>query len=128
MFKDGGHGVRRSCSSEIGDHRSFADVVKNGENTKLRREDPKVEEKISTISWCGSKEEEEWMSRCAMGTLKSFMNLENINQRLESRGFSFSSSFLGDNRVLWSFENEWDRDGFLRNRFFWRIASILCQG
>ncbi|KAK2652393.1 hypothetical protein Ddye_012249 [Dipteronia dyeriana] len=71
------------------------------------------------MSWNDQNNEDEWLSRCVIGILKYFANVESVNLRLSSRGFSFSSTYLGDKLVLWCFDLDLERDGFVKNRFFW---------
>ncbi|KAK1560187.1 hypothetical protein Q3G72_023350 [Acer saccharum] len=79
-----------------------------------------------SMFWNSHQREECWLRRCAMGTLKSFSNVECVNERLISRGFHFTSHFMGSKRVLWVFESEIDKEGFINNRFFWddRFVSM----
>ncbi|KAK1551104.1 hypothetical protein Q3G72_030259 [Acer saccharum] len=76
--------------------------------------------------WSTHHREEQWLRRCAIGILKSFSNLESVNERLRNRGFQFTSHFIGSKSVLWCFDSEIDKDGFINNRFFWddRFASM----
>ncbi|KAK1556451.1 hypothetical protein Q3G72_005195 [Acer saccharum] len=76
------------------------------------------------MTWSGSNETEDWLSRSAVGELETFSNVNSVNQKLEARGFIFSSSFLGGKRIVWTFESELDRDGFLYNRFFWKDSFL----
>ncbi|KAK3190291.1 hypothetical protein Dsin_029852 [Dipteronia sinensis] len=72
------------------------------------------------MQWYGSVEDMAWLSRIAIGWLKDFVNVEGVNRKLESRGFAFSSSYMGGKGIVWTFETEYDRDGFINNEFFWR--------
>ncbi|KAK1584135.1 hypothetical protein Q3G72_030116 [Acer saccharum] len=72
------------------------------------------------MSWYGSDEEEEWLAKSAVGALKEFGSLDAVNQKLEDRGFIFSSTYIGGKHVLWSFESSFERDGFVSNSFFRR--------
>ncbi|KAK1564655.1 hypothetical protein Q3G72_008218 [Acer saccharum] len=36
-----------------------------------------------SMSWSGSEEVEEWISRCAIGVLKNFVSTDKVNRRLE---------------------------------------------
>ncbi|KAK0572105.1 hypothetical protein LWI29_026222 [Acer saccharum] len=71
------------------------------------------------MSWKSEKGVEEWLSRCAVGVLKTFANISSVSKRLSNRGISFSSSYIGDKSILYCFDLEIDRDSFLSNRFFW---------
>ncbi|KAK1577181.1 hypothetical protein Q3G72_019617 [Acer saccharum] len=98
--------------------RSYAEVVYD--HKKLdQHSDFKKADKSIVMSWLERKEEREWLSRCAIGTLSVFCNYDSARNRLKARGFSFKTSYLGDNHILWCFETQLDRDGFLANRFFW---------
>ncbi|KAK1582776.1 hypothetical protein Q3G72_018150 [Acer saccharum] len=94
--------------------RSYAEAVKI---TK-----PTTEEvgRGLSMSWGGHYEMEDWLSKSAVGTLKQFESVESVNQKLEARGFNFSSTFMGGKQIVWSFESTCDRDGFISNSFFWR--------
>ncbi|KAK0588721.1 hypothetical protein LWI29_004640 [Acer saccharum] len=59
--------------------------------------DAKKTGKNLTISWAERKEEREWLSRSAIGSLSAFSNFDNVSYRLKSRGFCFTTSYLGDN-------------------------------
>ncbi|KAK3212283.1 hypothetical protein Dsin_016989 [Dipteronia sinensis] len=73
-------------------------------------------ERVLSFEWNGQKFKKEWLSRCAVGILKEFSS---VNSRLSSRGFMFSSSYLGDKLILWCFESAYEMEGFIMNRFFW---------
>ncbi|KAK3229124.1 hypothetical protein Dsin_001005 [Dipteronia sinensis] len=47
-----------------------------------------------------SRAEEDWLSRSALGVLNEFSNVGQVNQKLEARGFVFSSSFLGEKSIV----------------------------
>ena len=65
--------------------------------------------------------------RSAVGELKKFNNIKLVNKKLESRGFIFYSVYLGGRSIVWTFESECKRDGFIKNGFFFReIASLQC--
>ncbi|KAK1551935.1 hypothetical protein Q3G72_007644 [Acer saccharum] len=51
--------------------------------------------------------------------IEIFFYSASVNSRLSSRGFSFLVNYLGDKSVLWLFESELDKEGFIKNRFFW---------
>ena len=72
-----------------------------------------------SISWKSLRSNEEWLSRCAIGILKDFSSVSSVNSRLSSRDFPFSSHYLGDKSILWCFESSMDKEGFIKNRFFW---------
>ncbi|KAK0598408.1 hypothetical protein LWI29_034373 [Acer saccharum] len=68
--------------------------------------------------WDNHDNEDGWLSKCAVGILKNFSPVSSVNLRLNSRGFSFSSLYLGDRHILWVFESDFERDFFIKNRFF----------
>ncbi|KAK1575963.1 hypothetical protein Q3G72_009751 [Acer saccharum] len=68
--------------------------------------------------WDNHDNEDGWLSKCAVGILKDFFPVSSVNLRLNSRGFSFSSLYLGDRHILWVFESDFERDFFIKNRFF----------
>ncbi|KAK1561161.1 hypothetical protein Q3G72_035079 [Acer saccharum] len=108
-------------------NRSFAEAVRKNMNgnaeTRVLHSDI-----AHSMSWFGSVENEEWLMRSAVGELKVFNNIELVNKKLESRGFIFSSVYLGGKRILWTFESVCERDGFIRNGIFWRecFSSMSC--
>ncbi|KAK3172226.1 hypothetical protein Dsin_032951 [Dipteronia sinensis] len=55
-----------------------------------------------------------------------FTSVSNVNNRLRTRGLSFSSIYLGDKSILWKFGSEFERDYFVNSRFLWddRFDSI----
>ncbi|KAK0580968.1 hypothetical protein LWI29_008247 [Acer saccharum] len=124
---EGGEQVRRtrdSSSSRGAKGSDFLTFVPNSDRSYVevvygQSYDPSKYENIVTMSWTKKKDEREWLTNCAVGTLKTFKNFGSVRDRLKSRGFSFSASYLGDNHILWCFETQIDRDGFLANRFFW---------
>ncbi|KAK1580906.1 hypothetical protein Q3G72_001236 [Acer saccharum] len=80
------------------------------------------------MTWFGSKVEEEWLMRSTVGELKEFSNIELVNKKLETRGFIYSSVYLGGKSVMWTFESNCKREGFIRNGLFWRecFSSMTC--
>lgn len=52
--------------------------------------------------------------------MKDFNDLHATNSKLRDRGYMFSSTFLGGKSIAWSFDSELEKDGFIRNSFFWR--------
>ncbi|KAK1576752.1 hypothetical protein Q3G72_016228 [Acer saccharum] len=67
----------------------------------VKTDNKRIPEVKIVMSWLGYREDEEWLSRCAVGTMKDFMSVQSINKKLEDRGFVFSSSYMG--RGLCSF-------------------------
>ncbi|KAK1553806.1 hypothetical protein Q3G72_003857 [Acer saccharum] len=112
--QSGAKGGQKVPVVHIEKQRSFVEVVE-GKSASTG----KTEEKLVTFHWKGRNEDEAWLRNCAVGTLKNFSSVSKVNQRLEDRGFFFSSSFMGGNRMLWRFETEIDREGFIMNSFFW---------
>ncbi|KAK2654770.1 hypothetical protein Ddye_014626 [Dipteronia dyeriana] len=97
---------------------SFVEVVKEGDSRKLKGES-KREENMASMPWSRPKEVDEWVSRCAVGIFREFSHVKTVNQRLDSCGFRFYSSYLGDKSILWVFESECKREGFIKNSLFW---------
>ncbi|KAK1588842.1 hypothetical protein Q3G72_027689 [Acer saccharum] len=67
-----------------------------------------------TMSWIGSPEDSSWLSRSAMGQLREFVNVDQVNRKLESKGFVFFSAFLGDEFLELkpgSFQNQKEGEG-----------------
>ncbi|KAK2648768.1 hypothetical protein Ddye_016257 [Dipteronia dyeriana] len=113
----------RNCEDQKVEHkgsRSYVELVIGLQKSKSRIEEEWV------MSWNDQNNEDEWLSRCAVGILKDFTNMERVNHRLSSRGFSFCLTYLGDKLVLWCFDSDIERDGFVKNKFFWddRFSSM----
>ncbi|KAK1586456.1 hypothetical protein Q3G72_002762 [Acer saccharum] len=68
------------------------------------------------MQWRRQPDNNDWLARCAIGVLKEFSSINNVSRRLINRDYSFSSSYLGDKNILWSFESELEIEGFLKNR------------
>ncbi|KAK1556793.1 hypothetical protein Q3G72_012171 [Acer saccharum] len=79
------------------------------------------------MSWSRNQRDSEWLKKCAVGVLKVFSNVSFVNSKLSTRGFSFSSVFLGEKCVLWFFDMVVERDGFIRNKFFWEDCFVSMQ-
>ncbi|KAK1567360.1 hypothetical protein Q3G72_011288 [Acer saccharum] len=132
------HGVHGLSSARVMDgldkvfkasddrNRSFVEVLASNHKCNVGVEDDGVK-KVLQMSWNNYNNEDEWLSRCAMGVLKEFNNVLSVNTRLTSRGLSFSSTYLGDKSVLWVFDSEFVRDGFINNRY-WNEAFFLKIG
>ncbi|KAK1591497.1 hypothetical protein Q3G72_008667 [Acer saccharum] len=122
---------------EIGQNRNFGKVIPNGVEGRDSRSNayagrsyaeavkitkPTTDEvgRGLSMSWGGHNRMDDWLSKSAVGTLKQFESVESVNQKLEARGFNFSSTFMGGKQIVWSFESTCDRDGFISNSFFWR--------
>ena len=74
--------------------------------------------KMEEMYWEGSKVDAGWLEKCVVGVLRGFDEISSVNYRLTNRGFSLSSSYLGDKLILWEFDSEEDCNGFINNRFF----------
>ena len=100
---------------------SYAEVVdgyKQKVQGRVMRDNNVVrDDKVMVMSWDGSKYEDGWIERCEVGILKDFSSIQSVNKRLCNRDFSFSSRYLGDKSIVWEFESEIERDGFIKNRF-----------
>ncbi|KAK3221094.1 hypothetical protein Dsin_015064 [Dipteronia sinensis] len=51
--------------------------------------------------------------------LRSFSSVLNVNKRLHSKGYLFSSSYYGDKCILWIFDSIEKMEDFVKNRFYW---------
>ncbi|KAI9180216.1 hypothetical protein LWI28_002421 [Acer negundo] len=71
------------------------------------------------MSWKIQNEAEELLARSAIKVLRDFFDVNLVELKLEARCFAFTSTYLGGKSVVWTFESEMDKDGFIRNRFFW---------
>ncbi|KAK0598633.1 hypothetical protein LWI29_036499 [Acer saccharum] len=74
--------------------------------------------------WSKHQREDQWLGRCAIGILKSFSNIDCVNDRLRNRGFSFTAHYVGVKTVLWCFESELEKAGFIQNSFFWKDCFV----
>ena len=106
--------------------KTFAEILRENRGSKGEQVSKKFGQKEIerdsmkelTMFWSGHQREEHWLRRCAVGVLKTFSKVDSVNDRLESRGFKFTSHFVGTKSVLWCFESEIDKEGFINNRFF----------
>ncbi|KAK1553428.1 hypothetical protein Q3G72_034869 [Acer saccharum] len=106
--------------------RSYAAVL-----TENQKEVQSKETRAASIrmKWDGNQGSAGWLAKSALGVLKQFKDLSAVNQRLLSRGFIFSSHFLGDKRIVWQFNSEIDCIGFIKNQFFWEdcfLSMDIC--
>ena len=97
--------------------RSFAEVVR-GSLLNNRVLEADRNQKSFTMQWKKQPDNEDWLARSFIGVLKEFSSVNKVSRRLISRDYSFSSSYLGDENILWCFESELEMEGFLKNRFF----------
>ncbi|KAK3219523.1 hypothetical protein Dsin_013493 [Dipteronia sinensis] len=119
-------GLGRSHNANFEENKSFVDVMTR--NQKCSAGDvADVGEKVIDMSWNSNNNEKEWLSRCAVGTLREFTDVSSVNRRLRSRGFSFSLKYLWDKFILWVFESKFERESFIYNRFFWddKFSSMV---
>ncbi|KAK1566787.1 hypothetical protein Q3G72_020386 [Acer saccharum] len=93
------------------------DVVKNSRKKKMMV-------KMEEMYWEGSKVDDGWPEKCVVGVLRGFDEISSVNYRLTNRGFSLSSSYLGDKLILWEFDSEEDCNGFINNRFFFGTIDL----
>ncbi|KAK3199925.1 hypothetical protein Dsin_023340 [Dipteronia sinensis] len=109
---------------------SYAEVVKddwwkmeagNAGTSKI------VQEELASLLLDGKVSERKWLERSAVGVLIDFSNIVRVQQRLHDRGFVFTSRYMGGKAILWSFESELDREGFIRNSFFWKDTFISME-
>ncbi|KAK3183371.1 hypothetical protein Dsin_030657 [Dipteronia sinensis] len=71
------------------------------------------------MTWESGLNKEAWLSKCAIGVLKHFSNVSYVVDRLQGKGCSFSSSYLGDKSILWEFYSASDRDMFIIKQALW---------
>ncbi|KAK3193094.1 hypothetical protein Dsin_024404 [Dipteronia sinensis] len=86
---------------------------------KCYNEGPKEIAKAKSMFWDKEKNEEDWISKCAIRALKTFSKVSKVNSRLSSRGLLFHSSYLGDKNILWRFETIFEKESFFNSRFLW---------
>ncbi|KAK1548940.1 hypothetical protein Q3G72_016106 [Acer saccharum] len=110
----GGRGADRP-PSEVSQNQSFAEVVRG---PRMVGKEERKGTPLS-MSWRKHKQSSDWLSRCAIGSLKEFSSISNVNKRLRDRDFSFSSAYVGARNILWQFGSEIEKTGFIKNRFFW---------
>ncbi|KAK4855762.1 hypothetical protein QYF36_010589 [Acer negundo] len=84
-----------------------------------------------SMSWIGSEEDIFWLSRSVVRWPKQFSSIESVNRKLDSRGFNYSSSYLGGKGVVWTFESECDIYGVLLhcwcNSFFKKLGGQVGE-
>ncbi|KAK1581153.1 hypothetical protein Q3G72_003625 [Acer saccharum] len=71
-------------------YKSYAEVVLDQKKRSQGSGKDNIERVIS-IRWDAKEFDSSWLSRCAVGVMRTFRNLESVNQRLSLRGFKFSS-------------------------------------
>ncbi|KAK1575577.1 hypothetical protein Q3G72_006617 [Acer saccharum] len=111
----------KTLSEDFRGNRTFKDAVK-GNRRGLGEQRFSSNQEVMTMQWYPNTGDREWLSRCAVGILKSFSKVTSVCNRLSDRGFSFSSHYLGDKFVLWCFETELEKSGFINNRFLWDVS------
>ncbi|KAK1577964.1 hypothetical protein Q3G72_026436 [Acer saccharum] len=127
--KDMGSRYEALSSSKFAkEGRSYAEAVREPNPHKKDSEVGMKEQVMSkTMSWEGSYETEEWLSRSAVGVLKNFSSVESVNQKLDDRGFKYSSTFQGGKNIVWVFQSNCERDGFVKNRFLWNDCFLSMK-
>ncbi|KAK0602078.1 hypothetical protein LWI29_030135 [Acer saccharum] len=103
---------------EANPYRSYVDAVR-GSQAKGDSRDQFLSEKMVSMSWDFRKYDKAWLNRCAIGILKEFKEVSLVCRRLSLRDIAFSSLYLGDKSVLWTFESEFLRDRFIADRGEW---------
>ncbi|KAK2640496.1 hypothetical protein Ddye_028291 [Dipteronia dyeriana] len=88
---------------------TYDEVLKGDQRTTCFVEE-RMEDQFSTLSWTNFQIEEEWFKKCVMGVLKDLSKVSTVNSRLRNRGFLFSSTYVGDKRIVWFFELEGDKE------------------
>ncbi|KAK2650806.1 hypothetical protein Ddye_018295 [Dipteronia dyeriana] len=69
----------------------------------------------------GLEPDEGWLRRSAVGVLKVFASVSEVNSSLIERGILFSTFYFGDKSIVWVFKSESVRDSFIDNRILWSI-------
>ncbi|KAI9185036.1 hypothetical protein LWI28_003549 [Acer negundo] len=126
--------LRLSEKSNSG-NKSFVEVLKGDrvikeDHIRNRNVQKSVEQgsrKDLTMFWNSHQREDHWLRKCVVGVLKSFSTVECVCNRLASRGFHFSAHFVGNKRVMWRFETELDKEGFMNNNFFWKDCFVSMR-
>ncbi|KAK1560813.1 hypothetical protein Q3G72_031090 [Acer saccharum] len=108
------------------ERQSYAEAVKT--DIHVHSGNAKVQDiDCLSMAWTQSIAEDDWLYRSAVGDLRIFSSVESVNRKLESRGFAFSSTYLGGKGIVWTFESTCERDGFIRNSFFWKDSFVLMS-
>ncbi|KAK0599277.1 hypothetical protein LWI29_003867 [Acer saccharum] len=127
--------------------RSFMEVLRGNQVSGSKSPEKEKEDvKLLKMTWDFRQEEHEWLSRCAVGVLKDFVEVFRVNKRLIDAGIMFSSSYLRDKSILWCLDSISHKEAFIYDRFFWadsfsamvkwsnsvvpqsRIACMNCRG
>ncbi|KAI9180091.1 hypothetical protein LWI28_001061 [Acer negundo] len=79
--------------------KSFAEILKRnhvfkGEKECHAHETSQESVKELSMTWNRHQRDVLWLRNFAVATLKSFLNVETVNEKLASRGFTFSSHFI----------------------------------
>ena len=84
-------------------------------NLKKRRKERGCEEneKMKSMSLVRRRGNVNWLKMSDVGVLKTFSSSSSRNSRLSSKGYIFSSNYLGDKYIVWSFEYENERECFI---------------
>ncbi|KAI9154420.1 hypothetical protein LWI28_026107 [Acer negundo] len=101
---------------------SYAGAIKSNCNSEYERKSR--QHGSLSMSWIGSLEDCSWLTRSVVGQLREIANIDQVNRRLESRGFVFSSASMGGKGVVWTFETECEREGFINNDFIWKDCFL----
>ncbi|KAK3228033.1 hypothetical protein Dsin_007895 [Dipteronia sinensis] len=107
--------------------RSFAEIVSDYQ-IGSRSDMVKSKEEMLTFKWSAQRIDDVWLKRSVVGILKHFSDISSVNNQLSSRGFLFSSAFIGDKNILWSFETERESllvDEDTRSRFRFDRGRVL---
>ncbi|KAK3206949.1 hypothetical protein Dsin_020995 [Dipteronia sinensis] len=105
--------------NNIKEKKSYLEVVSEGLSVRKEREGDDYKKTIS-MSVEGLTPDEDWLKRSAVGVLKAFFKVSEVNQGLASRGIPFSTSYLGDKSIIWLFNSEDVRDSFINNKLLWK--------
>ncbi|KAK3219252.1 hypothetical protein Dsin_013222 [Dipteronia sinensis] len=106
--------------------RSYTEVViGDDQRTDTWKKERRI--KIDELFWDGSKSEDEWLTKCAIGILKGFADVSSVNYRLNNKGTYFSSSYVGDKYVLWEFDSKGECNFFIKHRFMWDDCFSMME-
>ncbi|KAK3204151.1 hypothetical protein Dsin_018197 [Dipteronia sinensis] len=119
--REGGRGCFSESTNQS--HQSFVEVVKGklpiNHKVLIDKSEVSKTEVSLNMSWKRQATVEDWLVRSAVSVLKKFANFSSVNKRLSKKGISFPSTYLGDKSIMWCFDSKADREGFMRDHFFW---------
>ncbi|KAK3188430.1 hypothetical protein Dsin_027991 [Dipteronia sinensis] len=138
--------AREGFQNDSTGSRSFVEGVKWHQRMSFGGGVKREEKKILIMEWCSQLNNHGWLNKVVVGFLNFFTEVLSVNSHLSSTGFNFSSSYIGDKSVIWSFDSDYEMEGVINNRFLWedcfssmvrwsesfipksRVAWINCSG